>query len=839
MDTFNKLTGLLLRALETREPTVDLLASFIDHWKSITNYYMETTDDGRPVGQTDIPWSLRQMVDILVYEEKQQVVEDTGPCLEYLLQHKLLETLCTLGKAQYPPGMRQQVLLFFFKFLSQMQKSLLQLVNVYRPVQKLIGLCGLPGSNTEKEEAQFLLAICSRVKQEPHTLRHILELIDQPAPSSQSQCSTRSCSTCSGPVQPESSRLGPVQPKSSPPGPVQPESSRLGPVQPESSRLGPVQPKSSRLGPVQPESSRLGPVQPESSRLGPVQPESSRLGPVQPKSSRLGPVQPESSRLGPVQPESSPPGPVQPESSRLGPVQPESSPPRPVQPESSRLGPVQPESSRLGPVQPESSPPRPVQPENGLLLALLQLTRSRRGPVRSKACQGLLLLAGLAGPWGALLSTQTQLGALLAGRLQELYSLLPEEEAAALQSWSSQPWSAGLRSESPDHTSNFFSWLDFLDQLTRDAPQVLAVHVSQCVGQMFLVETLHPQLLHRCEQAVLVSTSVLCSAVRLVQSSYLLDQLVHFLLRTESLTELLLQRCNHISDQISMVSLSLVDELLQKPHRDILDVLVLSHLSSRSYLSSPTTGQEDVPFHTIEDCADSEDLEEDPLFSHPPPLRPAAALESVTDVVSSFLCLVPVQVRSAQLQQEGGCEFYVHDAHTLVTQCQALSLSWDWPQGLPAPGPGSAEGVFFEGQLLKVLLDRLGRILEQPYELNLQLTAVLSRLSAFSHPLLHEYLLNPYTPLSDSVRSMFSVLVRVVGELMQRIQQVPHLSDRLLDARRHLLGLKNSTRLEHLTLLRGIIVLEEFCKELAAIAFIKLPLEQGSSGPEVPQLDQE
>lgn len=34
--------------------------------------------------------------------------------------------------------------------------------------------------------------------------------------------------------------------------------------------------------------------------------------------------------------------------------------------------------------------------------------------------------------------------------------------------------------------------------------------------------------------------------------------------------------------------------------------------------------------------------------------------------VFSFLCLVPVEVRSAQLLQEGGYESYVHDAHTLV-----------------------------------------------------------------------------------------------------------------------------------------------------------------------------
>lgn len=36
---------------------------------------------------------------------------------------------------QYPPGMVQQVLVFFWKLLSQMTKPLLHLVNVYRPVQ--------------------------------------------------------------------------------------------------------------------------------------------------------------------------------------------------------------------------------------------------------------------------------------------------------------------------------------------------------------------------------------------------------------------------------------------------------------------------------------------------------------------------------------------------------------------------------------------------------------------------------------------------------------------------------------------------------------------------------
>lgn len=41
-----------------------------------------------------------------------------------------------------------------------------------------------------------------------------------------------------------------------------------------------------------------------------------------------------------------------------------------------------------------------------------------------------------------------------------------------------------------------------------------------------------------------------------------------------------------------------------------------------------------------------------------------------------------------------------------------------------------------------------------------------------------------------------------------------------------ILGSVLSVRVDHVTLLKGVIVLEEFCKELAAIAFVKLPIEE-------------
>lgn len=41
------------------------------------------------------------------------------------------------------------------------------------------------------------------------------------------------------------------------------------------------------------------------------------------------------------------------------------------------------------------------------------------------------------------------------------------------------------------------------------------------------------------------------------------------------------------------------------------------------------------------------------------------------------------------------------------------------------------------------------------------MTSVLSRLALFPHPLIHEYLLDPYINLAPGCRSLFSVLVRV------------------------------------------------------------------------------
>nr|XP_055023246.1 FHF complex subunit HOOK interacting protein 2B [Misgurnus anguillicaudatus] len=728
MDMFNKVTAFLQQALETREPSIDLLDSFVDHWKAITNYYIETTDESRPVKHTDIPWRLKQMLDILVYEEKQEG-EETGPCMEYLLQHKILETLCTLGKAQYPPGMSQQVMLFFSKVLGQIQKPMLHLINVYRPVQKLIQLCGLPESQTEKEESQFLFVVCTRVKKDPYVLHYILE-------DSKEIQKQRSSST--------SEEAG--------------EEGCSGPSCPERT------------------------------------------------------------------------------------------------------------SSSSGAARTEAHHSSSPQTVKGIIPVLIHLGKCQKSRIALRALESLLLLVSLPQEDTAqLLAERTPLCHLLAQRLTELYCLIPTTlDPADIHSFPNIQWRTQFTEDSAEesqslrgseHIYRFFSFLDYCNQIINDAPKVLAIKMAKAIHDQWLMGIIEPHLLQMSEVGVLVHTALLSCSLRHTHSPVLLEEFVQFLLGSDTQCEQrddthshtlryrLIEHCNHISDEISITTLRVFEELLQKPNKHILTNLVLRNLEKRSYRLPGSGGGDERQGSEPDLLEESDDLEEDPFFTDMyedsgfggqetllslPSVRqrrnPNTDIQ-VADFVNSFLCLVPQEAKTSHLVQEAGYETYVHDAHRMLKECTALSMEWNWPESVKTLESPSATD-FYEGHFLKMLFDRIARILEQPYELNLQVTSVLSKLAVFPHPHLHEYLLDPYISLSPGARSLFSTLVRVIGELMQQIQHIPNVTERLMIIRRQLMGEEEETMVDHATLLKGVIVLEEFCKELAAIAFVKLPVEQ-------------
>jgi hypothetical protein len=76
----------------------------------------------------------------------------------------------------------------------------------------------------------------------------------------------------------------------------------------------------------------------------------------------------------------------------------------------------------------------------------------------------------------------------------------------------------------------------------------------------------------------------------------------------------------------------------------------------------------------------------------------------------------------------------------------------------------------------------------QPYEINLQLTGLVSRLAMLPHPYLHEYLLNPLLPLRSEANALFSVLQLVAQELVSQIPTVKNYRHLLYSTRQKLLG---------------------------------------------------
>ncbi|XP_027740654.1 protein FAM160B1 isoform X2 [Empidonax traillii] len=757
---FSKFTSILQHAVEALAPSLPLQEDFVYHWKAITHYYIETSDDKAPVTDTNIPSHLEQMLDILVQEENERESGETGPCMEYLLHHKILETLYTLGKADCPPGMKQQVLAFYTKLLGRIRQPLLPHINVHRPVQKLIRLCGeVLATPTENEEIQFLCIVCAKLKQDPYLVNFFLES------KFKAMASKESASVLTEDMIKDEDSV---------------TTDTGQPVQPEE------MPSAAGVEHVE----RVDELPQQADDL------SFNLDELNVTSS------------------------------------------------------------------PESSTVCPNQDYN-LVNSLLNLTKSPDGRIAVKACEGLMLLVSLPEPAAAKCLTQsTCLCELLTDRLATLYKALPQSlDPLDIETVEAINWGLDSYSHKEDASAfpgkraliSFLSWFDYCDQLIKEAQKVTAVAMAKAVRERFFIDVMEPQLMQTSEIGILTSTALLHRVVRQVTSDVLLQELVYFILGEhrdpETLADInrhplrhrLIEHCDHISDEISIMTLRMFEHLLQKPNEHILYNLVLRNLEERNYMEYKPLSQEDKDVVENGQIAGAVDLEEDPLFTDLSPDNTLSAQEwlsvspsvspehpkndgktEVHKIVNSFLCLVPDEAKSSYHVEGTGYDTYLRDAHRQFRDYCVICLRWEWPSSPRSLEKCNFEASFFEGHFLKVLFERMGRILDQPYDVNLQVTSVLSKLSLFPHPHIHEYLLDPYVNLASGCKSLFSVIVRVVGDLMVRIQRIPDFTPKLLLVRKRLLGLEpEGPIIDHMTLLEGVIVLEEFCKELAAIAFVK------------------
>lgn len=84
----------------------------------------------------------------------------------------------------------------------------------------------------------------------------------------------------------------------------------------------------------------------------------------------------------------------------------------------------------------------------------------------------------------------------------------------------------------------------------------------------------------------------------------------------------------------------------------------------------------------------------------------------------------------------------------------------------------SEDEEFDEGLFLKMLFKLLSNMPGQPYQVNLHLTSIISKLALLPHPNLHEYLLNPMMPTAKNTRTLFKILQDVAKRLTMEIPRL-------------------------------------------------------------------
>lgn len=124
---------------------------------------------------------------------------------------------------------------------------------------------------------------------------------------------------------------------------------------------------------------------------------------------------------------------------------------------------------------------------------------------------------------------------------------------------------------------------------------------------------------------------------------------------------------------------------------------------------------------------------------------------------------------------------------------------------------------------INAIFDRMAQLFEQPKEVNLYITEILSRIAMHPSPFIYTLLLS-HTQ-QHKFRSLPQILTTLVENLKQEAIDNLTLDIWLLEVRKHLCGLSTASLIgtpnTNIELLEGAIILEEFLKEMAAISFVR------------------
>ncbi|XP_012237746.1 protein FAM160B1 isoform X2 [Bombus impatiens] len=843
MCTFNNLPCFVSYLVFLNDDSNDVIAppatplqDFTYHWKQLMNFYVNhLTDCKVPIQSTGIPRHLDRLLEILLEEEKDE--NEPGPCLEYLLQHKLLDLLATLASAETPPGMRTICLSFLRKLLGRSKYPLLHHTSIYGPVQRLIALCnGNPPSPMEAEEVQFLLTLCFLVCKYPH----VTNIINDAPTVQRHNASTRRNSER---MEVEKVTYVPNRRKDNFNPLFEPlDTQAVTLINPNlfSSENGRRRSVETNRPPSKNGTRGSSSQSNDSISSREVENASQSSSPVIEK-----PICDENSGVT-VQSSDSQDCDISQKSENVVLMNEIDTHLQNLQ--DLRLdveyGAAFEESNCAEGDQNLLRPETPQKSKCLLLDALLSYINSADNTVRIRACEGIMVLASLEDPSFAQMVANSDLVTLIPNRLENLFNAIPAHvDPAEIDgvdvTWGldSPMWTKEKKFSGCRQVAAFFMWFDYCNQLIREAHPDVANALAKNIKVNFLEKIVTPAL---AEHHVVLITALITKCLKELTSSALCTEISYWLVGhdrgpeipnvwTSPVLHRLIDNCFTDSDDLTLETLKLFEEMIEKRNEHILHCLVLVYLSTRGYYDNTAADSAIASWSDEEDEREREKKKGSLDLSYEQSHSRTLAPSNIHRIVNCFLSLIP---RYLQTDTDvNNYERYMADLErqysTVLTDCSLMA----WPlEAVTVDDSASSDSRpeadhcsirFYMGPFMTMLFEKVANIPRQKYEVNLQLTVVISRLALLPHPYLHEFLLNPLLPVAPGTKNLFTCLQKVVKQLVNEVPKTPDHKQMLTETRERLLEDCSHEGEKENILFESVIVTEEFCKELAAIAYVK------------------
>ncbi|XP_025208897.1 protein FAM160B1-like [Melanaphis sacchari] len=375
-------------------------------------------------------------------------------------------------------------------------------------------------------------------------------------------------------------------------------------------------------------------------------------------------------------------------------------------------------------------------------------------------------------------------------------------------------WRDDYNATYSNDVTKFFCWLNFIVEVIRDSQLKISYSLCESLRLLFF-----NKLFENSEQ---ISSSYVFLLKKIYkEADYTpLNYTINYWLRSEldspycnkqTPIDILIKLSSATDDIFVFNILNLFIDILLNSDKKVLDFIILQFINNRNYYERCTSGT----------WSDEEDEREKKILSNENNINTSRTLapSSIDRIINRFLALVPQNLQS---DQSHTFKDHIPDVKNMYEDLFNKCIKFDWP----TEALNSVElNDFDEGPFLRMIFKKISNIPNQNSSTTMQLKVILTFLSSLPHPYLHEYLLNSTLPLKRNVPSLYIILCHVLKELHKKILTLPNYNEELIQARKRVLNSSSIKLLKEKNfeaiIFNNAVILEELCKELVAVLFVK------------------